>query len=70
MYLIEATEEFRDLAEGVCLEDEEFTVEFEGYRLARREILKRGEIKVVVSTYYTDKTKVSKAQQFQWHALY
>ena len=62
MYLINATEDFRSLAERVCLKNEELTVSRGGLRaMTLKDIVQRREIKNVVTTYYTDGNKVSKA---------
>ncbi|KAK3386021.1 hypothetical protein B0H63DRAFT_450017 [Podospora didyma] len=59
MYLIKATEDFRSLAERVCLKNEELTVEREGLRaMTLEDILQRREISNVVATYYRDESKI------------
>jgi hypothetical protein len=61
MYLIKAAEDFRSLAERVCLKNEELTVKLGGLRAMTLEaILQRREISNIVSTYYKDENKVSK----------
>ena len=63
MHLIKATEPFRSYAERVCLEGEEFTVNLENLRALPKDRLLQQDVKVVVSTFYKDKTIVSKTQR-------